>query len=100
PLDRRYSVLDQAQLIEAFMDQKRLSDVTVVGHSLGGGVALVLALRDIDAKRGRIRRLALIDSVAYAQKIPIAFSVLRAPVIGPVSNYLIPKQFQARPALK
>jgi len=99
PLDRRYSVLDQAKLIEAFMDQKRLRDVTIVGHSLGGGVALVLALQDIDAKRRRIKRLALIDSIAYAQKIPIAFSVLRAPVIGPMSNFLIPKEFQARAAL-
>jgi pimeloyl-ACP methyl ester carboxylesterase len=99
PLDKRYSVFDQAQLIEAFMDQKRLSGVTIVGHSLGGGVALVLALQDIESKRGRIKRLALIDSVAYAQKIPVAFTVLRAPVIGPMSNFLIPKEFQARAAL-
>lgn len=100
PADKRYSILDQAKLIEAFMDQKRLDDVTIVGHSLGGGVALALTLQDIDAQRGRIKRLALIDSVAYAQKIPVAFSVLSAPVIGPMSNFLIPKEVQARTALR
>lgn len=101
PLDRRYSVLDQAKLIEAFIEQKQLRDMTLVGHSLGGGVALVLALNDVERKEKdkRIKRLALIDSVAYAQKIPIAFSVLRAPVIGPVSSFLVPKELQARAAL-
>lgn len=100
PLDRKYSVLDQAALVAVFIEQQGLRDVTVVGHSLGGGVALVLALDSDSAKRGRIKRLALMNSIAYAQKIPIAFSLLRAPVIGPVSNYLIPKSLQARTALR
>lgn len=100
PLDENYSVLDQAALVSEFIDRKKLKDVTLVGHSLGGGVALVLALDQNAERRGRIKRLALLDSVAYAQKIPIAFSVLRAPVIGPVSSYLIPKELQARAALR
>lgn len=100
PLDKRYSVHDQARLVADFIEQKKLRNVSLVGHSLGGGVALVLALDDVEARRSRIKRIALIDSVAYAQKIPIAFSVLRAPVIGPVSNFLIPKGLQARTALR
>ena len=50
--------------------------------------------------RKRIKRMVLLDSVAYAQKIPIAFNILRAPVIGRVSNFLIPKELQARAALR
>lgn len=100
PLDKRYSVRDQAALISQFMAQKKLTNATVVGHSLGGGVALVLALEESARTSRRIKRVALIDSVAYAQKIPLAFSILRAPVIGPLTNFLIPKDLQARTALR
>jgi len=102
PLDKRYSVIDQAQLVSQFIDQKRLKKVTLVGHSLGGGVALAIALEDAGKKTSarRIDRLVLIDSVAYAQKIPIAFNVLRAPLIGRLSNFLVPKELQARAALR
>lgn len=100
PLDENYSVLDQAALVSEFIERKNLKDLTLVGHSLGGGVALALALDENDKRRGRITRLALLDSVGYAQKIPIAFNLLRAPVIGPVSSYLIPKELQARAALR
>jgi pimeloyl-ACP methyl ester carboxylesterase len=77
-----------------------LKNLTVVGHSLGGGVALVLALEKEDGKRRRIKKLVLIDSVAYAQKIPLAFNLLGAPVIGAVANFLIPKELQALAALR
>lgn len=100
PLDKRYSILDQAALVSEFIDRKKLREVTLVGHSLGGGVALVLALDEDPAMRKRIKRMVLLDSVAYAQKIPIAFNILRAPVIGRVSNFLIPKELQARAALR
>lgn len=100
PLDKQYSVLDQAALVSEFIEQKKLKNVSLVGHSLGGGVALVLALDEDSKRRGRIKRIALLDSVAYAQKIPLAFNLLRAPVIGPVSSFLIPKGLQARAALQ
>lgn len=100
PLDERYSVLDQAELVSQFIKQKDLRDVTLVGHSLGGGVALVLALQEQGKKKPRIKKIALLDSVAYAQKIPLAFNLLRAPLIGPVSSALIPKEVQAHAALR
>lgn len=100
PLDERYSILDQAELVSQFIKKMDLRDVTLVGHSLGGGVALVLALQEQGKKKPRIKKIALFDSVAYAQKIPIAFNLLRAPVIGPVSSVLIPKEIQARAALQ
>ncbi len=100
PFDDRYSIFDQAALVSQFIDQIGLKKVTVVGHSLGGGVALVLALEKDPAKRKRITRLVLIDSIAYAQKIPIAFSILRTPVLGEVSSRLVPLEVQTRIALK
>ena len=100
PFDDRYSIFDQAALVSQFIDRIGLKKVTVVGHSLGGGVALVLALDKNPAKRKRIAKLILIDSIAYAQKIPIAFNILRTPVLGEISTRLVPLEVQTRVALK
>ena len=44
PFDERYSVSDQAELLAQLIEDKDLRDLTIVGHSFGGGVALRLAL--------------------------------------------------------
>lgn len=100
PIDERYSVLDQAALVERFIEQKQLTNLTVIGHSLGGGVALMMALNEVPKRHKRIARIALLDTVAYEQNIPLAFSILRMPVIGPMSTFLVPKELQARTALR
>lgn len=100
PLDQRYSIFDQAALVSQFLAQLDLKDVTVVGHSLGGGVTLVLALEKDKKRRKRISKIVLIDSVAYSQNIPIAFSILRTPVLGKISSSLVPLDVQARVALR
>ncbi|GBE42073.1 2-hydroxy-6-oxononadienedioate/2-hydroxy-6-oxononatrienedioate hydrolase [bacterium BMS3Bbin10] len=100
PFDDGYSIFDQAALVSQFIDQIGLKKVTVIGHSLGGGVALVLALDNNPAKRKRIAKLVLINSIAYAQNIPIAFSILRTPVLGEISSRLVPLDVQTRVALK
>jgi pimeloyl-ACP methyl ester carboxylesterase len=100
PMDEDYSIFDQAALISRFIDQMKLKDVTIVGHSLGGGVTLVLALDKDRKKRKRISRIVLIDSIAYSQNIPIAFSILRTPVLGKISSRLVPLDIQIRVALR
>ncbi|MCK4442732.1 MAG: alpha/beta hydrolase, partial [Sulfurovaceae bacterium] len=42
--DDDYSVYDQAKIVQEFIEDKKLKNLTVVGRSFGGGVALVLAL--------------------------------------------------------
>ncbi len=44
PADERYSVYEQARLIRDYVEDNDLKDVTIVGHSLGGGIALVASL--------------------------------------------------------
>ena len=100
PINENYSIFDQAALISQFIEQLNLKNVTVVGHSLGGGVTLVLALEKDKKKRKRISKIVLIDSVAYSQNIPIAFSILRTPVLGKLSSSLVPLDVQARVALR
>ncbi len=100
PFDEDYSIFDQAALVSQFIDYLGLKKLSVVGHSLGGGVALVLALDKNPAKRERIARLVLIDTIAYSQNIPIAFNILRTPILGKISSSLVPLDIQTRVALR
>ena len=100
PLDDHYSVFDQADAIEAFIEQENLKDLTIVGHSFGGGITLALALRATEQGHSRIRNIVLIDSIAYKQPIPIFFKILQIPVLGEVSMTLVPPEVQAAQGLR
>ncbi|WP_067909100.1 alpha/beta fold hydrolase [Actinomadura rubrobrunea] len=51
----------QAGLLHTLLEQWDLTDVLVVGHDIGGGVAQLLAVRAPD----RVTGLVLVDTVAY-----------------------------------
>ncbi len=100
PFDERYSVSDQAELVAQLIEDKDLRDLTVVGHSFGGGVALRLAL-DANARLGgRISRLVLLDSIAYQQQIPVFFRLLDVPLVSQVGVRMVPPSVQTRVALQ
>ncbi|MBT9329649.1 alpha/beta fold hydrolase [Paracidobacterium acidisoli] len=58
PGDATYSVPEEAHLIEAFMDAQHLDQVDLAGWSMGGWIAMRVALD----RPQRIRRLMLYDS--------------------------------------
>jgi pimeloyl-ACP methyl ester carboxylesterase len=70
PDDDRYAPADQAELIQRLVESRDLRNVTLIGHSLGGGVALVTALRLQDTQEGRLLRLVIVGGVAYEQRLP------------------------------
>ena len=70
PRDDHYSPADLASLVSNFLVEQDLSRVTLLGHSLGGGVALLSTLQRRDRGEDRIRRLALIGAAAYPQRLP------------------------------
>ncbi len=90
PRDRKYSPGDHAQLVWEFLDERDLRDVTLVGHSLGGGVALLVALRQMDVGVSRVTRLAIISGPAYPQALPPFVSLARLPLLGSVALRLVP----------
>src|SRR5262249_43701126 len=57
PFDERYSVFDQADLLAQLIVDKNLHNLTLVGHSFGGGGALLLALQADPSLNGRISKL-------------------------------------------
>ena len=85
-----YGLQEQAAIVGRFLREKALEQVTLVGHSYGGAVALVVydMLRE-DGDR-RIEKLVLIDAAAFLQKIPTSIDLLRLPGLNQVVSYLIP----------
>lgn len=99
PLDDAYTLRDQAALVAAFIAEHDLRDLTLVGHSYGGGVSLVAALA-LQHESGRLARLALIDNIAYEQAPPWFIRVLQTPLVGPLGACLLPAKLQARKVLE
>jgi pimeloyl-ACP methyl ester carboxylesterase len=76
----RYAPADMADDLVRMILALDLRQVTLVGHSVGGGVALLTTLKLLDAGEGaRIVRLVSIAGTAYAQKIPRYVDMLRHP---------------------
>lgn len=100
PFDERYSVFDQAELLAQLIVEKDLRDLTLVGHSFGGGIALLLALEANQRLEGRITRLVLLDSIAYPQNIPVFFRMLDMPLVSQLGVRMVPPSVQTRVALK
>ena len=90
PRDGRYAPSDHAVEVARFLAARDLTDVTLVGHSLGGGVALLVALAELEAPTPRLSRLAVLAGPAFPQKIPPFISMARVPLLGPVALHLIP----------
>jgi pimeloyl-ACP methyl ester carboxylesterase len=100
PYDDKYSMFDQAELIYRFILQNDLRNLTLIGHSFGGGVALLVTLRLAEQDPHRLSRLILIDTVAYPQKLPGVIKMLRMPLLGSLGLYLIPDRIKVRQMLE
>lgn len=100
PRDDRYSVYEQARLIRDFVAERELDNVTLVGHSYGGGVALVSSLYLKAARPGMQKALVLVDSAALPQELPGFIEVLATPMLGPMAVTLVPETWQVRSLLE
>lgn len=100
PDDDAYSVYDQAQLILDFIQREKLSDITLVGHSYGGGVALVTALHLLEQRTASLHKMVLIDNIAYPQETPFFMDMLATPFLGRLLANVLPVNFQVRNVLE
>ena len=80
PRDGRYGPRDLAAPIVEHILAHDLRDLTLVGHSLGGGVTLLAALALVDlGQLDRVRALIGIASAAYLQREPPFVRLSRTP---------------------
>jgi len=95
--DHAYSVYDHAKILVKFIEQKKLTHLNIVAHSLGGGVALVLGLmqRDHLLAPKTIESLTLINSMAFKQALPSMLKTLNRPVVGFLAIHLASNDFMA-----
>lgn len=93
PHDGRYSLHDQAALVSDFISDNNLKNSTIIGHSMGGGIAILTALRLQDSPHA-VSRLILIDTIAYPQRIPTYIGLLRTPLINRLVQSTLPPKFQ------
>jgi len=100
PSDDCYSIYEQARLVRDYVVNNNLRNVTLVGHSYGGGVALIATLFLVDESPPRQRALVLIDSIAYPQELPSFIRLLTTPVLGPLLLNLVPPETQVREVME
>jgi len=100
PNDKNYEVRDQAELIFKFVVAHELTNLTLIGHSFGGGVALLTALKLLKERPGSLKQLVLIDTAAYKQDLPDFVNVLRTPVLGPLVSSVLSDKQKVRMILK
>jgi pimeloyl-ACP methyl ester carboxylesterase len=101
PRDGAYSIEDQATMVQAFIRQHGFSSVTLIGHSLGGGVVLRACMQmQTEKEPFAIRKLVLIDCAAYPQRLPKFFRRLKIPILGPLFFRLIPVRLMVRRAME
>ncbi len=70
PADGRYGPAHHAQLLLRLVRERDLRRLTLVGHSLGGGVALLTSLGLLDEGEARLERLVIVAGAAYEQRLP------------------------------
>jgi len=100
PLDGGYSLHDQANLITEFIHAKGLHNVTIVGHSFGGAIALLSYIKLKKQGSNAIRALVLIDTIAYRQRLPVLINALCVPLLGYFLVHTFPEKFQVNMILK
>ena len=91
PNDEAYGILDQAALLKTFVEREALSHLTIIGHSMGGGVALALALELNRTNPWALKRLVLISSVAYRQQLPY-LGFMKKPFLGSDGRFALPPE--------
>lgn len=70
PNDHRYSLVENAAMVRAFMADRKLHGAILIGHSYGGAVALEIALDAKEEAPGLVRGLILIGTPGVMQSFP------------------------------
>lgn len=96
PEDADYSLVAQARRLKWMLEELKIDKATLVGNSLGGGVAILYALDWTE----RVDRLVLIDSVCYPEHLPLYVWFCQVPKASELMSKALPTRQMAEWALK
>ena len=99
PRDTHYSIEEKVDDIYNLIIGGNLTNLTLVGNSLGGAIALLLAIRLENEKSDRLSKLILIDSAGDKKSLPPHLNLLRSP-LGTPMIYLSPSKLAAKITLR
>jgi pimeloyl-ACP methyl ester carboxylesterase len=100
PEDGKYAPEDQAAIVMNVLVGLRLRRVVLIGHSLGGGIALLTALSASHSSSGpQIEGLILIDSAGFPQRLPFFVDGFSNPMLRQL-NRLFTARFKTRFTLR
>ncbi len=99
PRDRAYSPTDLAHEVVRFLTSSGIRDYALVGHSMGGGIALSVTLEMARLQRPPPGALVLVGAAAYPQTIPRLINLARLPLAGAAMS-VVPARTLARMGLR
>ena len=80
PISFSYSWEAGAQFVKDFMAELGLETASLVGNSMGGGIALSLALKFPEM----VEKLVLVDSAGLGKEVPLLLRLATIPVLGEI----------------
>ena len=102
PHDKHYAIKDQADLVLKLIYDNDLKNLTLMGNSYGGAVALFLAIELCKDKEKpcRLASLILIDSGGDDKDLPSHLTLLRTPLVGWLGLHLLPTRASIKRVLR
>ena len=98
PNDGRYGLYDLANIIRGALDALGLKTFALVGHSLGGGVTLILL--QMSQESPLVTKAVLMDSVGYSQRLPWFILLGTLPIVPELVTRAVPTSWLVQMVLR
>jgi pimeloyl-ACP methyl ester carboxylesterase len=83
PRGADYSILAHSLRILVFLEKEGLSEVTLVGHSMGWAAVLLASIEALRGKReGLLKSVIVVAGPGYLQSLPLIARLFRRPLAG------------------
>lgn len=98
PLNSNYSLGEHAGIVRRFLKHHNLGHCILVGHSYGGGIALLATLHERmeGSIASTIQKLIIIDGLCFRLDFPLYANLMKTPVVGAALWGLVPPRLKAR----
>ena len=100
PRDGHYAIKDSADIVISFLKELNIKHPVIVGHSLGGGVALYTTVHLKPESPCYPSRLILVDAACYPTEYPFFVKFLRVPIFNKLLLNGMPDEYRARRTLE